>query len=119
MYVITRQVVAIMLNCVVSSGVYFASVSRWLPAFVFRRAKSAFLFPKTRYIARKNTPKISHGETITLIAYAPAAALITKFVAIVSMSRNASFFRKNVYSCDSPKYASALYVNIVGKNRLR
>jgi len=84
-----------MLKVLVSSGVYPARLGLWALAFD-RNAISALLFPRTKYIARKNTPRTSQGDTATLMAYAPATARKTKFVAMVSMSAKVSCFSQNV-----------------------
>ena len=77
---------------------------------------SLFLFPNTRKSARKNTPNMSHGLTHTFIANAPAAALMTKFTAIVSMSANASCLSHAVYNCDSAKYPVAAITKFIGRS---
>lgn len=98
----TSVVVASALSLLVSSGVYAFSVFLRC-VFSFKSIISLLLFPSTRNSARKNTPSISHGLTHTVIASAPATALMTKFTDIVSMSANASCFSHAVYSCDSMK----------------
>lgn len=97
---------------------YAFSVFLCSSALFCNSVSSLFLFPNSRKSARKNTPRISQGLTQTDIANAPAAALITKFVAIVIMSANASCFSQIVYNCDKKKYPSAVYVNSIGKCRL-
>jgi len=102
-YDITNAVVASVLSLETTSFEYASSVLRCIVALSFSSHSSLFLFPSIRNSARKNTPRISHGLTQTLIANAPATALITKFVEIVSMSANASCFSHAVYNCDSAK----------------
>jgi len=104
------------LNLDTISGVYDASVFLCVFAFSCNSIISLFLFPNTKNSARKNTPNMSHGLTHTFIANAPAAALMTKFTAIVSMSAKASCLSHAVYSCDSVKYPSAAIRNLFGSS---
>lgn len=94
---------------------YDASVFLCELAFSCKSIISLLLFPRTKNNARKNTPNTSHGLTHTFIANAPATALMTKFVAIVIMSANASCFSHAVYNCDSAKYPSVAIRKFVGR----
>lgn len=102
-YEITSAVVASVLSLETTSFEYASNVLRCIVALSFNSHSSLFLFPNIKNSARKNTPRINQGLTQTLIANAPATALITKLIEIVSMSANASCFSHAVYNCDSTK----------------
>lgn len=104
----TSDVVATALRRATISSEYAFSVFLCSAALSFSSAISLLLFPRSRNNAMKKTPKISHGLIGTVIANAPATALMTKFVAIARMSANASCLSQTVYNCDKTKYINAM-----------
>ena len=88
--------VDIIIKVFVNSFVYPVNVLLILFDLFPKYIASPCLFPVTRNVAKKNTPRINQELIFTLIKYAPDTALNTKFVDIVNISAINSCFRTKV-----------------------